>query len=257
MQTCDLKFCAKIFVIAIAGLCLYAQLAFGDERPDAPVPKIEALSLVDQGPANPSGPPPVRDGTPLERFAGFKHDFRSFETPDNAPPLTGRQKYVYALYQAEDLKAHVGNLLQAAVQQGFDAEPHYGQGWGPYAQRFGAAEADQLTSCFFIYGFLPHVMKTDPRYFRKKQGSVWSRMNYAITRTIVTRKDSGGSTFNTPQVVGQLFQTSISSAYYPAQDRNAGQVFEDWGLSLVFNSGYNIVSEFYPDIMRKIFHKNR
>src|SRR5215475_12918647 len=146
MQTSDLKFCAKVFAIAIAALCLGAQLAFGDEKPDAPVPKIEALNPLGQGMANPSGPRPVRDGSSFENWVGLKRGFRSFETPDNAPPLTPRQKYVYALYEAEDLKAHVGNVFQAAIQQGFDAEPHYGQGWEAYAQRFGAAEADQVTS---------------------------------------------------------------------------------------------------------------
>jgi len=159
------------------------------------------------------------------------------------------------LYQAEDLKAHVGNVLQAAVQQGLDASPHYGQGWGPYAQRFGAAEADQVTSCFFIYGFLPHLAKTDPRYFRRKHGSVWSRVNYAVSRTLIARTDSGGSTFNSPQVVGQLLQGGISTAYYPEQDRTAGHVFKNWGLSLVFNSGYNVISEFYPDMLRHVFRK--
>src|SRR5215813_12124475 len=177
---------------AFAVLFLFVKTALGEEKPDAPVPKIEALT-IGQGPANPSGPPPVRDGTLAERLTGFKRGLRSFETPDNAPPLTAGQKYIYALYQAEDLKAHLGNVFQAAVQQGLDASPHYGQGWGPYAERFGAAEADQVTSCFFIYGFLPHLMKTDPRYFRKKQGSAWSRMSYAVSRTVITRKDSGGS----------------------------------------------------------------
>jgi hypothetical protein len=165
------------------------------------------------------------------------------------------QKYAYAFHQAEDFKAHLGNVVQSAIQQGFDAQPHYGQGWGPYAQRFGAAEADQVTSCFFIYGFFPHLFKTDPRYFRKKHGSIWSRMNYAASRTLITKKDSGGPTFNAPQVIGQLFQSGISTAYYPAQDRDAGQVFQNWGTSLLFNSGYNIAAEFYPDIWHKVLRR--
>src|SRR6267143_4366953 len=182
------QFPGILFLLLLAlGACANGALA--EEKPDAPVPKIEAMT-GGQGPANPSARRPVRDGTTSERWAGFKRGFRSFETPDNAPPLTAGQKYIYALYQAEDLKAHVGNVLQAAVQQGLDASPHYGQGWGPYAQRFGAAEADQVTSCFFIYGFLPHVLKEDPRYFRQGKGSPWSRIYYAASRTVITRTDA-------------------------------------------------------------------
>lgn len=254
MQTTPGQRIPTILSLLLLALGASGTGALAEEKPDAPIPKMEAMTSA-QGPVNPSASRPVRDGTTWERLAGFKRGFKSFETPDDAPPLTPRQKYVYALYQMEDLKAHIGNVLQAAVQQGFDASPHYGQGWGPYAQRFGAAEADQVTSTFFIYGFFPHILKTDPRYFRKKQGSVWSRMNYAVSRTLVTRTDSGGSTFNSPQVVGQLFQAGISTAYYPEQDRTAGHVFKNWGLSLVFNSGYNVVSEFYPDFIRHLFPK--
>jgi hypothetical protein len=254
MQTTPGQRIPTILSLLLLALGASGTGALAEEKPDAPIPKMEATTSG-QDPANPSSSRPVRDGTTWERLAGFKRGFKSFETPDDAPPLTPRQKYVYALYQMEDLKAHIGNVFQAAVQQGFDASPHYGQGWGPYAQRFGAAEADQVTSTFFIYGFFPHILKTDPRYFRKKQGSVWSRMNYAVSRTLVTRTDSGGSTFNGPQVVGQLFQAGISTAYYPDQDRTAGRVFKNWGLSLVFNSGYNVVSEFYPDFIRHVFRK--
>jgi len=44
----------------------------------------------------------------------------------------------------------------------------------------------------FIYGFFPHLLKTDPRYFRKKQGSVWSRMNLRGVTNADYEKDSGG-----------------------------------------------------------------
>lgn len=226
-----------------------------DERPDAPEPKSFVVEKRVQGAAGLAVQQPKTKKSPLELFLGFRRDLEPFEAPDNAPPLNVKQKYAYAFHQAEDFTAHAGNVLQAAFQQGFNSQPHYGQGWGPYAQRYGAAEADQATSCFFIYGFFPHLLKTDPRYFRRKHGSIWSRMNYAASRTLVTRKDSGGLTFNTAQVAGQLFQTGISTSYYPQRDRDPGQVFQSWGLSLALNSGYNVAREFYPDVWHKIFHR--
>src|SRR6202023_4262243 len=123
--------------------------------------------------------------------------------------MSVKEKYVLAWHQSVDISAHFGNAFQAALQQGSNGQPHYGQGWGPYAQRFGAAEADQVTSAFFIFGFLPHVLHDDPRYFRKGKGSVWYRIHYAAMRTVITRTDSGNPTFNMPQVFGQLFQQRI------------------------------------------------
>ncbi len=247
--TRTIPWCLALALLAAVGTALTAQ---GQVKPDAPTPQVGAEAPQAK---KTSVPDQIFKKTPLELFLGFKSNLAPFEVPDNAPPLRVGQKYSYAFRQAEDFKAHLGNVLQAAVQQGFDSQPHYGQGWGPYAQRFGAAEADQLTSCFFIYGFFPHLLKTDPRYFRKKHGSIWSRMSYAASRTLITKKDSGGLTFNTPQVVGQLFQSGISTAYYPAQDRDPGQVFQNWGTSLLFNSAYNIAAEFYPDIWRKVLRQ--
>jgi hypothetical protein len=237
---------------AAAWLLLGAAVGQAQEKPDAPKPQPDATARKQQ---KPTVAGEIFKNKPIEIFLGFKPNLAPLEPPDNAPPLRVGQKYSYAFEQAEDFKAHIGNVIQAAVQQGFDSQPHYGQGWGPYAQRYGAAEADQVTSCFFIYGFFPHLLKTDPRYFRKKHGSIWSRMNYAASRTLVTKKDSGGLTFNTPQVVGQLFQAGISTAYYPQRDRDPGQVFQSWGLSLLFNSGYNIGAEFYSDIWHKVFRR--
>src|SRR5258708_19677114 len=120
----------------------------------------------------------------------------------------------------------MGKVFQAALQQASNGQPHYGQGRGPYAQGFGAAEADQVTSAFFIFGFLPHVLKQDPRYFRRGQGSPWSRIVYAASRTVIARTDAGNSTFNTPQVLGQLLQQAISTAYYPPQNPSLTVVFQ-------------------------------
>jgi hypothetical protein len=244
-------------VAAAIGAAVWAVVcapARADDLPDAPVAKIRLDEPV-RTERYAAGSQPVRDGTTFEKIMGVKRGLKSFETPWDAAPLTARQKYLFALYEAEDMKAHVGNVLQSALVQATDSEPHYGQGWGAFAQRYGASEADQATSCFFIYGLLPHLTKTDPRYFRKKTGSVWSRVSYAASRTFITRKDSGGSTFNTPQVLGQAIQSGISLAYYPPKDQGAGHAAVSLALSLLFNSGYNEATEFYPDIWHKVFHR--
>jgi hypothetical protein len=74
---------------------------------------------------------------------------------------------------------------------------------------------------------------------------------------VITRTDAGGRTFNTPQVLGQLLQQGISTAYYPERDRSASSVIEDWGINLAYNSAYNILKEFYPDFIRVVFHRRR
>jgi hypothetical protein len=242
------------------------------EKPEAPAPRIatdadvagdvaqQTSSGANSPQQKPEGPPSnptgQQDDNP-KRILGFIPNFQTKnDDPANQQPLTVKEKYILELHQTVDFSAHIGNLFQSALQQAFDSQPHYGEGWGPYAERFGAAEGDQVTSAFFMFGFLPSVLHDDPRYFRRAKGSIWSRTYYAATRTVITRKDSGDPTFNIPVVAGFLFQQSISTAYYPPEDRTAGRVFENWGTSLAFNSGYNVLKEFYPDLLRLAFHRH-
>ncbi len=242
-------------------------------KPEAPAAKIatdadiagdlaqQTNSSANSSQQKPTGPPSnptgEQDDNP-KRILGFIPNFQTKnDDPANQQPLTVKQKYILELHQTVDFSAHIGNLFQAALQQASNAQPHYGQGWGPYAERFGAAEGDQVTSAFFMYGFLPSILHDDPRYFRRAKGSITSRIYYAATRTVISRKDSGDPTFNIPLVAGFLLQQGISTAYYPPEDRTAGRVFENWGTSLAYNSAYNELKEFYPDLLRIAFHRHR
>jgi hypothetical protein len=270
--------CIVLFV-ALATSAATCRAQDAKDKPDAPTPKDSAAQSSPQDPqdkpqdpagaaasssaganagaaAQSSNPNAPQDEN-TKRILGFIPNFQSKDDiPENQKPLTVKEKYILSYHQTVDFSAHIGNLFQAALQQASNGQPHFGQGWGPYAERFGAAEADQVTSAFFIFGFLPHVLHDDPRYFRKRYGSVWSRIKYSATRTVITRTDSGNSAFNVPQVAGQLLQQSISTAYYPPVDRSASGVFQNWGVNLAYNSAYNVLKEFYPDFLRIAFHRH-
>jgi len=255
-------------VFGVAGLLLTSMAdadgALAQDTPEAPTPKSTPTSSQSrsqsgdiQNPAASADRNAPQDENP-KRILGIIPNFQTKnDQPAEYEPMSVKEKYVLAWHQSVDISAHFGNAFQALLQQASNGQPHYGQGWGPYAQRFGAAEADQATSAFFIFGLLPHVLHDDPRYFRQGKGSAWYRIRYAATRTVITRRDSGEPTFNTPQVLGQLMQQSISTAYYPQQDRSASAVFQNWGVNLAYNSAYNVLKEFYPDFLRIVFHRHR
>jgi hypothetical protein len=272
--------CVMLLAVSLAGAASsFSQTRPPQDKPDAPTPRQTAsrdsldLSSPDflqsssqspdspPSPQNPTGPPSNPTGQQDEnpkRILGIIPNFQTKDdTPRNQLPLTPKQKYVLALHQTVDISAHLGNAFQASLQQAVNGQPHFGQGWGAYAERFGAAEGDQVTSAFFIFGFLPHILHDDPRYFRKARGPLLSRLRYSATRTVISRTDAGNPTFNIPQVVGQLLQQSISTAYYPEVDRTVGRVFENWGTSLAYNCAYNVLKEFYPDVLHAVFHRRQ
>jgi hypothetical protein len=206
--------------------------------------------------SNPQQTNAQQDEEPPKRMFGMIPDFENTnDTAANRRPLTIREKYILSLHQSFDISAHIGDAFQAALQQAGNGQPHYGQGWGAYGERFAANEGDQISSSILIYGVLPSLLHEDPRYFRQGRGSSIARIWYAINRTFVTRKDRGTNGFNTSETVGQLISAGISTSYYPPQDRSVSRVFSNWAVNLGGNSGYNVLSEYYPDLMRALFHR--
>jgi hypothetical protein len=225
-----------------------------DSKPGLP-PAAGANAPAVQTAGRPSAP---ELEPPPKRMFGMIPDFENTnDTEANRLPLTVRQKYILSLHQAFDVSAHIGDAFSAALQQAANGQPRYGQGWGAYGQRFAAAEGDQISSSILIYGVLPSVLHEDPRYFRQGRGSTILRLWYAINRTFVTRTDRGTSRFNTSQTLGQLLSCSISTSYYPPQDRGVDRVFSNWAVNLGGNSAYNVLSEYYPDLMRALFHRHQ
>jgi hypothetical protein len=227
------------------------------EQSQAPNPDGKPDSKSDKH--SPEGDASDADASkdPPKRMFGMIPDFESANnTPATQKPLSIREKYILSMHQAFDFSAHVGNAFQAGVQQAANMQPHYGHGGAAYGERFAAAEADQITGSVLIYGFFPSVLHEDPRYFRRAGGSAASRIWYAVTRTFVTRYNDGKNGFNRSQMLGQLVSCGISTSYYPAKDRSARSVLLNWGLNLGYNSGYNVLTEYYTDLLRVLFHKN-
>jgi hypothetical protein len=208
--------------------------------PQSPIRRAECSpSVATAAPTNP------------KRILGLIPNFTTTdESVANRVPLRARQKYTLALEQMFDISAHAGNLLQASIQQAVSGQPHYRK--DAFGRRLIAAESDQITSCLFIYGILPSLLHDDPRYFRRVEGTPISRTWYAVSRTFVTRTDRGSPALNTSQLAGQFAQASLSNLYYPHQDRNATGTLANWAVQLAYNSTFNILKEFYPDVAAKL-----
>src|ERR1700675_87449 len=107
----------------------------------SPPPQAQSPAPESQKPSAPAAKQDAsRDENP-KRILGIIPNFQTTnDLPENQKPLTPKEKYILAFHQTVDISAHFGNLFQSALQQASNGEPHYGQGWGAYASRFGASE---------------------------------------------------------------------------------------------------------------------
>ncbi len=163
----------------------------------------------------------------------------------HALSLSPKQKLELAWRMSIDPFAWVVTGAVAGVQQADNAFPGYGQGASGYAKRYGADFSDQFIGTMLGSGVLPIVFHQDPRYFVKGSGTVKDRALYAMSMTVVARKDSGGWGPNYSNVLGAFGAAGISNLYYPPSSRNgAGLTLENAGISLASQAATNLLEEF-------------
>jgi hypothetical protein len=175
--------------------------------------------------------------------------------PSGIEPLTKRGKFRLAFKDSVDPFTFASAGFYAGIAQWQNDYPGYGLGAQGYAKRFGAAYADQSIGNFFTEAIFPALLHQDPRYFRLGTGGKWARLGYALSRTLITRTDSGGRTFNSSEFLGNAAAAGLSAAYYPAAQRSIGEVGEKFGIQVIGDSVFNALIEFWPDMRRKFLRK--
>ncbi len=181
-----------------------------------------------------------------------------FGTTDrmDARPLSTESKFRLFGKLAFDPVMIVVAGAQAGLSQADGQFKGYGQGAAGYGRRFGAALGDHVSNTVFSDFLYPTVFKHDPRYFRLGHGGFRKRFGYSVLQVIECHTDGGGRGFNISNVLGALSSGGLSNAYYPAADRGFKLTMSRSGLALAYGGAGNLLSEFWPDIQRKIF-KNK
>ena len=191
-----------------------------------------------------------------KRMFGMMPAYGVVDAGLHPPPLTSGRKFKLA---AQYLDPYTFGFVavEAGLNQAFDSPTEYGQGAEGFGKRYGAGFADGLTNGIFTTGVYPSLLRQDPRYYRRGEGDFSHRMVYAVGRTLVTRQDSGRPAFNFSEILGNLTSSSIALTYYPASQRDFSDIARRAGVQLGFDAGLDLLKEFYPDIQRKFFGRQR
>ncbi len=193
------------------------------------------------------------------RIMGVIPDYQTVtEGTAGITPLTRTQKWGLALKETID----PFNIINAGLSAGFsqigDQTPKYGEGGAAYARRFGAALADFGTQNLFSAGLLATLLHQDPRYFRRgPQSRIVRRVLHSVSRVAVARQDSGRATFNASGILGMAMGIGASNLYYPSRSIRAEVMAGRVETCLFGSVTGNLMSEFWPDIQKKFFHRRQ
>ena len=192
-----------------------------------------------------------------QRILGVIPNYQTVSDPNaHVDPLTVKEKWKLFAQETFDPFAIGSALMGAGFSQSENEEPKYGGGAKAFAARAGAAIADYGSQNLFSAAILASLLHQDPRYFRKgPRFGVFYRAGYAVSRVVVTRKDSGGNTFNASGVFGMGLGIATSNLYYPSSSVGARLTVYRFGTSIMGGAIGNLMSEFWPDIRVRLFHR--
>ena len=277
---------------AESGEGVSASVAIRASLPDAPAPQLElAADSADQpqtAPQTPAAPPPAAAGSApqsssssqdsaqapatqqtqhdkaaaqikeqeKQRIAGILPSFNVSYRSD-AVSMTAGQKIGLAFRSATDPYTFGIAFVVAGFSEAQDEGT--GFGWGPegYFKRSGAAYLDAFDGAMIGNGFLPALLHQDPRYFRLGHGSFHHRLFYAIATSYICKHDNTGKWEpNYSNVGGNIIAGAISNLYYPSQTAGLGQTIDNGLIVTTEGTFGGVLQEFWPDISRKLFHKD-
>lgn len=243
--------------LSLAFLVLCGSAAAQDSTSAAtpsslPIQPGDDLAAVDG--KTQSGP-----GQPMEdkRVFGVLPNYRTAESSVPFQPITTKQKFMIATKDSFDYPVFGTTGFFAGLSQLMGSSNNvYGQGMKGFAHRYGISYLDQVVGNYFPEAIVPTLLHKDPRYFRKGEGSVKSRIFYAVSHIVVSKSDSGATNFNSPEIIGNAL-ASLTAMSYHVHERTAGNALQQWGVTYITTDTVGqIMKEFWPDIKRKMFHKH-
>jgi hypothetical protein len=252
--------------MAIVALLLASSVRAQEQSPTSPATSSPQAQAASPGQSTTPASGNQNHNSPGQTQQAQKKDDRMFYVMPNfltveneaaVKPLTWKGKFAITADGAFDPYEFAIAGILAGIRQAENSYPSFGQGFVGYAKRYGTAMADQVDANMMVGAIFPSILRTDPRYFELGKGSFSHRFGYAISRIFITRKDSGGSTFNFSEPVGNGVAIGISNLYYPAANRSASSNLTGWGLQMGIDAFGNELKEFWPDVHRRLTKRHQ
>ena len=195
-------------------------------------------------------------GKQIKRMFGVVPNFAAVNANTQLPPLSTREKFSLAAHDSvTDYSSFTWTAILAAQAMVLNSDPELGHGIAGYGRYYWRTFTDGVSGTFFTEAIVPAITHEDPRYYTMGQGDFFRRTGYAISRAFVTKTDSGGTCFNSSEVVGNGLEAGLSNAYYPPQERGLNQTALNFGTQMESAVLNHIFQEFWPDIRKKVLRQ--
>jgi hypothetical protein len=194
-------------------------------------------------------------GKQTNRMLYVVPNFAAVSSGKQLPPLSTKEKFSLAFEDSFDYSSFVWTGILAAQDYGLGSYPELGTGITGYSRYYWRGFIDGVSGTYLTEAIVPALTHEDPRYYTQEGGGFFHRLGYALSRTVVTKTDSGGTSFNWSEVGGNAVEAALSNAYYPPQERGPTKTLENWGTQMESAALNNIAKEFWPDFRRIVLRR--
>jgi hypothetical protein len=180
------------------------------------------------------------------------YPYQRFLSNNIVVPMTWQEKGYLALHELTD-PANFGTILGiSAITIGADSHSAYGPGLKGFGKIVGVSLLQDATQQFFGAFAIPVVAHQDPRYFRMPHAPIPKRILYSISRTVISRSDSGKSMPNYATLMTYPITAEIDNLYvpgiHPDGPSTAARILTGYGL----DPANNLLNEFLPDVASRV-----
>jgi hypothetical protein len=149
-----------------------------------------------------------------------------------------------------------GSVPVAAWLTFLDKPREAGTHWEGFAERYGVSVSTNAVSNAMEAG-LGTIWGEDPRYWRDGPGvSLKSRLGHVVTWTVVARNRNGELRPAYARFIALSSSSFISNAWREPSETDPEHSLERIAFGLLGRMGSNALDEFWPDIKRRIFHRD-
>lgn len=194
-------------------------------------------------------------GKQTNRILWVAPNFAAVSSDTQLPPLTRKAKFKLASQDSFDYTGFVWTGILAAQSYAMDQYPEFGDGAAAYGRYYWRGLIDGTSGTYFTEAIIPALTHEDPRYYTLGHGGFFRRFGYALSRVVLTKTDSGGTSFNLSEVGGNALEAGLSNAYYPPEERGLTKTAENWGAQMESAALNNIAKEFWPDFRRRVLRE--
>lgn len=176
------------------------------------------------------------------------YPYQRFLTSNIVIPMTVQQKGYFALHQLTD-PANLGTILGiSAITVGADSHSAYGPGLKGFAYSVGVSVSQDATGLFFGAFAIPAIAHQDPRYFRMPQARFTKRLLYSLSRTVISRSDSGRSMPNYATLLTYPIGAEIANLYVPGIHPDGPSTVRRIFTGYALDPTNSLLNEFLPDV---------